>query len=128
MWWMLAREVLIIRGQISRETGFTHLGKDVMVDLYFYRDPEETEKEEQLEKTKEPEMPEERWGQPLDMIPQAVSDWTPEGQTAAIPDYAAGRLDKPINWAEEAEQDQQFNAPAPQIQQGVTEWGGGSNW
>jgi len=130
MWWMLAREVLIIRGQISRETGFTHGGKDVMVDLYFYRDPEETEKEEQLEKTKEPEMPEERWGQPLDMIPQAVSDWTPEGQAATIPDYAAARLDKPINWAEEAEQDQQFNAPAPQIQQGVNEWGGsgGGNW
>jgi len=75
-------------------------------------------------------MPEERWGQPLDMIPQAVSDWTPEGQAATIPDYAAARLDKPINWAEEAEQDQQFNAPAPQIQQGVNEWGGGGggNW
>lgn len=57
-----------------------------------------------------------------------VFKWTPDGQPATIPDYAGARLDKPINWAEEAEQDQQFNAPAPQIQQGVNEWGGSSNW
>jgi len=42
MWWMLAREVLRLRGVISREVPW-----DVMVDLYFYRDPELEEKEEQ---------------------------------------------------------------------------------
>nr|XP_021530078.1 40S ribosomal protein SA-like [Aotus nancymaae] len=42
MWWMLAREVLRIRGTISREHPW-----EVMPDLYFYRDPEEIEKEEQ---------------------------------------------------------------------------------
>ena len=43
MWLMLAREVLIIRGQISRDSGFKSPidGKEVMVDLYFYRDPDE---------------------------------------------------------------------------------------
>jgi len=45
MWWLLAREVLRLRGQITRE------GKwDVVVDLFFYRDPEEAEKEEQAAK------------------------------------------------------------------------------
>jgi len=45
MWWLLAREVLRLRGQIPRE------GKwDVVVDLFFYRDPEEAEKEEQAAK------------------------------------------------------------------------------
>jgi len=42
MWWMMAREVLYLRGIISRKTPW-----DVMPDLYFYRDPEEVEKEEQ---------------------------------------------------------------------------------
>merc|ERR1712158_293957 len=42
MWWFLAREVLRLRGSISRE-----LAWDVMPDLFFYRDPEEAEKEEQ---------------------------------------------------------------------------------
>merc|ERR1712078_722375 len=42
MWWFLAREVLRLRGSISRE-----LQWDVMPDLFFYRDPEEAEEEEQ---------------------------------------------------------------------------------
>lgn len=42
MWWLLAREVLRLRGTISREHPW-----DIMVDLYFYRDPLEVEKEEQ---------------------------------------------------------------------------------
>lgn len=41
MWWMLAREVLRLRGKISREQKW-----DIMCDLFFYRDPEEAEKEE----------------------------------------------------------------------------------
>ena len=41
VWWMLAREVLRLRGTLSREAEW-----DIMPDLYFYRDPEEIEKEE----------------------------------------------------------------------------------
>ncbi|KAI0911045.1 ribosome-associated protein (Rap-1) [Ustulina deusta] len=49
VWWMLAREVLRIRGTIaSRENPW-----DVMVDLYFYRDPE-AEAEEKVEEEKVP--------------------------------------------------------------------------
>lgn len=49
VWWMLAREVLRLRGTLSsRETEW-----DVMVDLYFYRDPEEQENKE-LEEGKAP--------------------------------------------------------------------------
>jgi len=44
MWWMLAREVLRLRGSISRDKW------GIMVDLVFYRDPEEAEKEEQAAK------------------------------------------------------------------------------
>ncbi|CAB0002984.1 unnamed protein product [Nesidiocoris tenuis] len=41
MWWLLAREVLRLKGTIKREPKW-----DVVVDLFFYRDPEEAEKEE----------------------------------------------------------------------------------
>jgi len=41
MFWMLSREVLRMRGSISRDMPW-----DVMVDLYFYRLPEELEQEE----------------------------------------------------------------------------------
>lgn len=36
MWWFLTREVLRLRGTINRKAPW-----DVMVDLFFYRDPEE---------------------------------------------------------------------------------------
>lgn len=42
MWWFLAREVLRMRGTIMRSQPW-----DIMTDLYFYRDPEDIEKEEQ---------------------------------------------------------------------------------
>lgn len=43
IWWLLAREVLRLRGTIpNREATW-----DVMVDMYFYRDPEEQEKDQE---------------------------------------------------------------------------------
>jgi small subunit ribosomal protein SAe len=47
MWWLLAREVLRLRGKIIvNKTDFMLDEKVIMPDLYFYRDPEEQKKEE----------------------------------------------------------------------------------
>ena len=50
IWWMLAREVLRLRGSLAnRETEW-----DMMVDLYFYRDPESEENKDAAEEAKLP--------------------------------------------------------------------------
>ncbi|GAA5929304.1 uncharacterized protein JCM15063_004115 [Sporobolomyces koalae] len=43
IWWLLCREVLRLRGSISRAPD----AWPVMVDMFFYRDPEEVEREQQ---------------------------------------------------------------------------------
>jgi len=45
IWWLLAREVLRLRGTLSRSTAW-----EVMPDLFFYRAPEDIEKQEQQER------------------------------------------------------------------------------
>ncbi|KAI9863767.1 MAG: structural constituent of ribosome [Vezdaea acicularis] len=50
VWWMLAREVLRLRGTLKNR----EIEWDVMVDLYFYRDPEAEESKEVAEESKVP--------------------------------------------------------------------------
>lgn len=47
MYWMLAREVLRMRQQVARSAPW-----NIMVDLFMYRDPEEVEKQAQLQAEK----------------------------------------------------------------------------
>jgi len=103
MWWLLAREVLRLRGSISRETPWK-----VMVDLYFYRDAEEQEKEEQVplvpERVIKTDAPEgystENWA--TDAIPEMGDTETP-----AIPTMGAGvgAPAQPNEWATKPEED-----------------------
>lgn len=119
MWWMLAREVLRIRGTITRDRW------KVMTDLFFYRDPEEAEKEEQaareLAQVSKPELEAppaptltENWasepGAGGDVVPAAV---------APVGAYNAGPTE---DWSAESEQ---WNAEAPEATQ---EWGGTTQW
>jgi len=117
MWWMLAREVLIMRGQVIREVGckFALDNKDIMVDLYFYRDPEEQEKEQEVEKIKEPEQPE-QWGQELSQQP--MGDY---GGIASFQDLARPGM---MNWAAETARATEQFMPAAQVST-AQDWGGG---
>jgi small subunit ribosomal protein SAe len=49
IYWMLSREVLRLRGSIPRDEPW-----NVMVDMFFYRDPEENDKEEAAAKEDAP--------------------------------------------------------------------------
>lgn len=85
MWWMLAREVLRMRGTISREHPW-----EVMPDLYFYRDPEEIEKEEQAaaEKAVTKEEFQGEWTAPAPEFTAAqpeVTDWSEGVQVPSVP-------------------------------------------
>jgi len=80
MLWMLAREVLRMRGTLSRNTPW-----EVMVDMYFYREAEEQEKEEQVALTNErpkaePEEVAEPVAKPFEAGPGVEEDWNTQAQ------------------------------------------------
>lgn len=94
MWWLLAREVLRLRGKISRE-----LPWDIMVDLYFHREAEEQEKEELVEAPAAPTAKAgDDWTEPSDEAPvaaapaTAVDDWNPALPTPAE-DWSANQAE-----------------------------------
>lgn len=125
IWWLLAREVLTIKGKINRTTGFQLEGKEIMPDLYFYRDlSEDVEKEEAAEAIQEPE-PEAKWGAPDAAFGTTVNtaDQQWEGKADGLPTAGTMELKTPAigDWAAETQAQQWMQQPDPNIAQ----WGGG---
>ncbi|KAJ3152147.1 structural constituent of ribosome [Geranomyces variabilis] len=84
-YWLLAREVLRLRGTIARTTPW-----DIMVDMFFYRDPEETEKEAETataEKSGEYNSGADNWGAAADSSAPAPLEWEASG--TGVADVAA---------------------------------------
>jgi len=142
MWWMLAREVLRLRGSISRD-----LPWEVMPDLFFYRDPEEVEKEErekaeaaaESQMVKQPDFvapDKEDWG-----ADAAVTDWAADGQpapAAPAPAAIAAPGAAPVaafqvteDWAAQTETSDwaaASAAPAEAAAAQANTWGGSNQW
>lgn len=111
MWWFLAREVLRLRGSISRDIPW-----EIMPDLFFYRDPEEADKEErerlEAAEAAKPDIPvptKEDWGgdaddwaadsaaAPAAVIAPAAVAAAPAASFQVTEDWAA--QSEPTDWA-----------------------------
>jgi len=142
MWWFLAREVLRLRGSISRDMPW-----EVMPDLFFYRDPEEAEKEEaaraeEVTASKQadfvaPPAKEEWGGEDLAASGAApVTDWSADGAPApaaapAAPAAAAPAFQVTDDWAAQTETSDWAaqSAPAAEVAAAPAQtWGGSSQW
>ena len=127
MWWLLAREVLQLRGKINRQIGFVLDDKIIMPDLYFYRDPQEQEKEDQVETRDDRK----DWTTQLDGVkdefPITAAGGEPvklDFQVPQIEDWAAAS-----NW--EGAPQAGANVPAVQDEAAAaptTEWGATQAW
>jgi len=144
MWWFLSREVLRIRGTISREVPW-----EIMPDLYFYRDPEEVEKEEQAalaEKATKEDVAAvpyaDQWGgQPVESAPAApapaagtdVTDWAAASEVTvpSVPIQPAFAAPAPTEEWTGGDANDWSASPAPGPTPTAGDWGGGSdaqNW
>jgi len=92
-WWFLAREVLRLRGNISRNEDW---GRSVMPDLFFYRDPEDIKRQEEHEK-KEAEAALEAANQPDETVDQA---YAADGQWDATHDTYDQKPIESQDWAQ----------------------------
>ncbi len=101
LYWMLAREVLRLRGTISRDERW-----DVPVDLFFYRLPEELERVEQEEKAVYEETAEQMGYAPV-----------PQQPIASTVDMGYGGIEQ-----------QQVYQAAPQAASAVPVAAGGGDW
>lgn len=121
MWWMLAREVLRLRGEIPRENW------DVMPDLFFYRSPEEMEKEAaaiESAPAKDMYIPEEQlppieevtWGGDESIVEPTVS-----GGPTILP-VVVGKAPPAVQYV----QADDWNDEEPSVQAGS--WGGGGGF
>jgi len=113
MWWMLAREVLRLRGSIARDKW------GIMVDLFFYRDPEEAEKEEQAAK-EQAALTAKVEEQPIPAPSVLTENWPVEGGGGG-----AGDVVEPAAYTAPTED---WSAEADSWAQETNEWGGSATW
>lgn len=80
IYWLLARAVLRLRGSLDYSTSW-----DVMVDMFFYRDPEEIEKENEAS-TEEAAV---EWGATTEEVDWTIEAEGPAGIAASAAEWSA---------------------------------------
>lgn len=93
LFWLLAREVQTMRGVVTESNPWTE-----SVDLFFYRDPAELEKEEQTAAPAETFGNPQEWG----VAPAAAQSWG-EATPAASMDWGASEPAADAGWQSAAE-------------------------
>jgi len=120
IWWMLAREVLRLRGTLAtRETEW-----DMMVDLYFYRDPEAEENKDSAGQEEEKVPGADEVGtQAVDQGFAGNAEWelsgAPSGGAFGAPSATAGAAAN-ANWEGEGTDWAASSAPAQPSAPGAT--------
>jgi len=94
MWWLLCREVLHLRNTIPRNQPWN----EVMVDMFFYRDPEEQEKDEQAQVAAEGKAEGEGEGTGAANWESGQQDWAAAGEWGADPIASKPGASQPQNW------------------------------
>lgn len=128
MWWLLTREVLRLRGSIGREGPW-----DVMVDLFFYRDPnEEQAKEEEAPEVVKQSAKDEYQGEwattDVGVVQAEVPDWAAESVPTAVPAAAQPGYAATKDWSATDTGDWASTSVAAPAT--TSDWGGASaeNW
>ncbi|KDE09483.1 40S ribosomal protein S0 [Microbotryum lychnidis-dioicae p1A1 Lamole] len=101
IWWMLAREVLRLRGTISRAPD----AWPVMVDLFLYRDPEEVERDQEATKAEALEATE--------TAAPAEAEWGVEGVSSGVAAAANLPSTDADNWGADTTTDWAAEPAAP---------------
>jgi len=133
MWWFLAREVLRLRGSISREMPW-----EVMPDLFFYRDADKEQMEADKMRANE-KVQEAAAAAAAAPAKLESADWdesTPANDWANEPTPAGGMAAAPVAAAKYPVADEWATGPSdwaaettPMAQPAATQWGGaGAQW
>jgi len=95
VWYLLAREVLRLRGTIKRDSAW-----EVMPDLFFYREPEEAEKTEEGAATAETKDAPAEGGAAWDATAApAAEEWSATAAAAAKPEESSWDATAGSSWA-----------------------------
>ncbi|KAG2199223.1 hypothetical protein INT47_010598 [Mucor saturninus] len=93
IYWLLARAVLRLRGSLDYSSSW-----DVMVDMFFYRDPEEIEKENEVA-TEEVAL---EWGATTEEVDWTIEAEGPAGIAASAAEWSAqADVTGSSDWAED---------------------------